>query len=226
MPSSILLIDNYDSFVFNLERYVRELGPETCVVRNDAVTVEEIRRMHPAAVILSPGPGIPQRAGICEAVVRELGAEIPILGVCLGHQAIATALGGQVVQTEPMHGRTSLVEHDGDGLYAHCENPLRVTRYHSLIVDEDSLPAALRVTARTREGIVMGISHREWPLHGVQFHPESVLTRHGHQLLANFLKRAGLTELATILSEELPVAAEDESDFFLREIDADAQRPA
>lgn len=225
MPSPVLLIDNYDSFVFNLERYVRELGQETCVVRNDAVTVGEIRRMRPAAVILSPGPGIPQQAGICEQVVRELGADVPILGVCLGHQAIASALGGRVIRSVPVHGRTSLVDHNGDGLFSECEQPLRVTRYHSLAVDEAALPDMLSVSARTREGIVMGISHRERPIYGVQFHPESVLTRCGHRLLMNFLHLAGWSGVALFESEERPPATEAENDFFVRGIDADALRP-
>ena len=190
----ILLIDNYDSFVFNLARYLAELGCATEVVRNDAISVAEIALRAPAAIVISPGPCTPTEAGISLDLIRELGPHIPILGVCLGHQAIAAALGGNIIRApEPVHGRTSLVHHDGARLFAGLPNPLCATRYHSLIVEESSLPAELRVTARTAERIPMALEHTTWPTFGVQFHPESILTEGGHQLLANFLQLAGLS---------------------------------
>ncbi len=187
----ILLVDNYDSFVYNLARYVGELGHEREVVRNDAVTVEQIRALSPRAIIISPGPCTPNEAGISLEVVERLGAEVPILGVCLGHQCIGQVHGGVVARARrPVHGKTSLVRHDGTGVFATLPNPLRVTRYHSLIVDlpDDS---ELGVCARTDEGEIMALAHRRDPVFGVQFHPESVLTERGHDLLANFL---GLAE--------------------------------
>jgi anthranilate synthase/aminodeoxychorismate synthase-like glutamine amidotransferase len=189
----ILLIDNYDSFVYNLARYLAEMGCPTRVVRNDRITVDAVREDPPAAILLSPGPCTPQQAGVSIDLVREFGGAVPILGVCLGHQAIAAALDAAVVRApEPVHGRTSLVYHDGRGLFEGLPNPFRAARYHSLVVDEHTLPAALRVTARTADGIVMAVEHRDQPLWGVQFHPESVLTEVGPQLLANFLRRAGI----------------------------------
>lgn len=189
----ILLIDNYDSFVYNLARYFEELGHTTHVLRNDAATVAEIASRPPAAIVISPGPCTPREAGISLDLIRELGPRVPILGVCLGHQAIAAALGGNVVRAvEPVHGRTSLVSHSASRLFAHLPSPLRVTRYHSLIVEERSLPADLRITSRTEDGVPMALEHVAWPLFGVQFHPESVLTEGGHQLLRNFLTLAGL----------------------------------
>ena len=189
----ILLIDNYDSFVFNLARYFRELGCEVAVVRNDVMSIAEITAMQPEAIVLSPGPCTPNEAGICLEVVRRLGPTTPILGVCLGHQTIAAALGGEVVRApEPIHGRASLVEHNGERLFAGLPNPLTATRYHSLIVPEATLPACLRVTARTTNGLIMGLEHLDWPIFGLQFHPESVLTSGGHRLLENFLETVGL----------------------------------
>lgn len=189
----ILLIDNYDSFVHNLARYVQRLGEETRVVRNDAVSVAEIRRMKPDAIVLSPGPCTPTEAGCSLEVVRELTGEVPILGVCLGHQTIAAALGGKVVRAkEPVHGRSSEVRHGGEGVFAGLPNPLTVGRYHSLVVEEKSLPPELDITARTADGTVMALTHRQHPVVGVQFHPESILTRGGYELLANFLRLAGL----------------------------------
>jgi anthranilate synthase/aminodeoxychorismate synthase-like glutamine amidotransferase len=189
----IVLIDNYDSFVYNLARYLAELECETQVVRNDAVTVAGVTRLSPQAIVISPGPCTPAEAGISRALIRELGPRVPILGVCLGHQALAAALGGNVVRArEPIHGRTSLVQHNGERLFAGLPNPLRATRYHSLIVEEETLPAELRVTARTSDGIPMALEHATWPAFGVQFHPESILTDLGHRLLANFLRIAGL----------------------------------
>lgn len=210
----ILLIDNYDSFVHNLARYLAELGCTTQVVRNDAITVTEIALLNPAAIVISPGPCTPQEAGISQAVVRALGPTIPILGVCLGHQAIASALGGRIVRaSEPVHGRTSLIEHHADGLFRGLPNPLRATRYHSLIVEEATLPCELSITARTEDGSPMALAHQTWPTLGVQFHPESILTDSGHRLLANFLSLAGLTPGAIpqgdlALPEPVPVSSE------------------
>jgi anthranilate synthase/aminodeoxychorismate synthase-like glutamine amidotransferase len=184
----ILVVDNYDSFVHNLARYLRELGCETEVVRNDAITVEDVLRRAPSHVVLSPGPCTPNEAGVSLELIRRLGARMPILGVCLGHQAIGQAYGGRVVRAlKPMHGRTSLVRHVGEGLFAGLPNPLRATRYHSLIVAADDLPAELVPTAYSEEGEIMGLGHRTHPVVGVQFHPEAVLTEHGHRLLKNFL---------------------------------------
>lgn len=203
----ILLIDNYDSFVHNLARYVRRLGQETQVVRNDAITVDEIRRLAPAAIVLSPGPCTPNEAGCSLDVVRQLSREVPILGVCLGHQTIAAAFGAKVVRApQPVHGRSSLVRHASQGVFAGIPNPMTVGRYHSLIVAEDSLPGELAVTARTDDGVVMALAHRQLPIVGVQFHPESILTSGGYELLANFLKLAGLKVPAGLPSfaEESP----------------------
>jgi anthranilate synthase/aminodeoxychorismate synthase-like glutamine amidotransferase len=189
----ILLIDNYDSFVYNLARYLAELGCSTQVVRNDTMAIAEIDRMAPEAIVISPGPCTPNEAGISLELIRQLGPRIPILGVCLGHQALAAALGGRVIRApEPVHGRTSLVQHNGTRLFAGLPNPLTATRYHSLIVEDSSLPPELRVTARTADGIPMALEHATWPAFGVQFHPESILTDSGHRLLANFLLLAGV----------------------------------
>jgi len=209
----IVLLDNYDSFVFNLSRYFVELGAETRVVRSDAVTVDELRAERPQAIVISPGPCTPDEAGISVDVVRNLGREIPILGVCLGHQAIGQALGGRVVRSpEPRHGRTSRVEHDATGLFEGLPTPLQAMRYHSLVVEEQSLPPELRVTARTRSGLVMGLAHRDWLVYGVQFHPESILTDQGHRLLANFLRLAGIPVTDVPSQERETVLAT--SDFF------------
>ena len=189
----LCLIDNYDSFVYNLERYFVELGCETQVIRNDAITVAEIRERGPSAIVISPGPCTPLEAGISLNLIRELSDSIPILGVCLGHQAIAAAFGGQVVRAlEPVHGRTSLIEHSQTDLFADLPNPLRVARYHSLVIDEQTLPRELIITARTADGVPMAMRHRTRRLYGVQFHPESVLTQFGRPLLANFLRLAGV----------------------------------
>jgi anthranilate synthase/aminodeoxychorismate synthase-like glutamine amidotransferase len=189
----ILLIDNYDSFVHNLARYVRELGCETLVRRNDAVSLSEVRMLAPEAIVLSPGPCTPRESGVSLDLIRALQGTVPLLGVCLGHQALAAGLGGQVVRApEPVHGRTSWVWHDGQDLFRALPQPLRAARYHSLVVTDEGLPADLKVTARTAEGLIMGLAHRQWPWYGVQFHPESILTDCGHQLLANFLWLAGI----------------------------------
>ena len=183
----LLIIDNYDSFVFNLARYAQEIGYETKVVRNDAIGVEQIRALAPEAIILSPGPCDPERAGICLDVVRKLGSTVPILGVCLGHQVIAAAYGARIVRGEPVHGRTSWVHHDRCGIFAGLPTPFEAARYHSLVVSPPSVPDSLEVTAVLADGTIMTLRHRQHRVVGVQFHPESVLTRQGHQLLANFL---------------------------------------
>ena len=184
----ILLIDNYDSFVYNLARYVQELGAEPRVLRHDAIAVEDIEKMSPSHIIISPGPCSPAEAGISTEVVRQLGHHIPILGVCLGHQCIGAAYGGAIVRARlPMHGKTSAIHHQGDGLFAGLPDPFVATRYHSLVIAPDSIPASLRVTARSEDGEIMAVQHTEHPVYGVQFHPESVLTEHGYRLLDHFL---------------------------------------
>ncbi len=206
----ILLIDNYDSFVHNLARYFRRLGNDTQVLRNDALDVAAVRLLRPDAIVLSPGPCTPIEAGCSLEIVRELSSEFPILGVCLGHQAIAAGLGGRVVRANlPMHGRTSLIEHDGTAEFHGLPNPFTVGRYHSLVVDENSLPQDLEVTARTSDGTVMAIRHRRWPVVGLQFHPESILTECGYALLANFLRRASVSFTAEVptLSDEYKYVA-------------------
>jgi len=194
----LLVLDNYDSFTFNLVQYLGELASthtlaaEVRVERNDALTLSEIRRLAPQALLISPGPGDPDQAGVCLEVLRELGPELPILGVCLGHQCLGQVFGGQVVRArELMHGKTSAVHHSGVGVFEGLPEPLTATRYHSLIVDRQTLPDALEITAWLEDGTIMGLRHRQWPhLQGVQFHPESVLTEGGHALLGNFLKQA------------------------------------
>ena len=189
----ILIIDNYDSFVHNLARYIEQLGVPTRVVRNDQMTVDEIRQLAPQAVVLSPGPCTPSEAGCSLELVRELHTSIPLFGVCLGHQTIAQALGGRVVRArEPFHGRSSVIQHNGRGVFADLPNPLTVGRYHSLVVEAASMPACLEATAWTEDGnTVMAVAHREYPVVGVQFHPESILTQAGYQLLANFIVLSG-----------------------------------
>ena len=192
---SVLMIDNYDSFTYNIVQYLGELGAEVETLRNDAVTLEDIAGKSFTHLIVSPGPCTPNEAGISMALIREYAGRLPILGVCLGHQAIGQVYGGQVVRApQVMHGKTSLVHHEGMGVFQGLENPLEVTRYHSLVVDRDSLPECLEITALTGDddvtpGLVMGLRHRTLDIEGVQFHPESILTRQGHQLLANFLER-------------------------------------
>jgi anthranilate synthase component II len=185
----VLVIDNYDSFTYNLVQYLGELGARIIVRRNDETSLEEIRTLLPNHIVISPGPGRPEDAGISLEVIRTFGPDHPILGVCLGHQAIGLACGGAVVPAPiPVHGKTSAVDHDGAGIFAGVGAGFEAGRYHSLMVSEDGLPEDLVVTARTRgDGLIMGLRHRRWPLHGVQFHPESVLTQEGRQLLRNFL---------------------------------------
>ena len=184
----LLVIDNYDSFTYNLVQYFGELGAVVEVRRNDEVSLDEIERMNPARLCVSPGPCTPHEAGISCAVVERFGPRLPVLGVCLGHQSIGQVYGGTVVRAPRlMHGKTSRIHHDGRGVFAGLANPFEATRYHSLVIDPPTVPGCLEVCARTDEGEIMGVRHREFPVHGVQFHPESILTAEGRKLLANFL---------------------------------------
>ena len=185
----LFILDNYDSFTYNLVQYFGDLGANPVVRRNDEITVAELAGMRPDRICISPGPGTPRDAGISEDIIRELGPSVPVLGVCLGHQAIGEVYGGEVVRAERlMHGKTSPILHVGNGVFAGLPSPFEATRYHSLVVKPESVPACLEVTARTAEGEIMGLRHREFPVHGVQFHPESILTSEGKRLLENFLK--------------------------------------
>ena len=190
----VLVIDNYDSFTYNLVQYLGELGADVQVMRNDVVTVSDVANAKADRIVISPGPGRPEHAGVTMDVIRALGERTPILGVCLGHQAIGAVFGGEVVRAGvPMHGKTSTIEHDGRGVFRGIAGPFQASRYHSLVVAETSLPRALEVTARTREDAsIMGLRHRTWPLYGVQFHPESILTGEGKTILANFLRCSDL----------------------------------
>jgi anthranilate synthase component 2 len=188
----ILLIDNYDSFTYNLYQYFCELGAEITVARNDKTTLEEIESAAPAAIVISPGPSNPEHAGISNDVIRHFGGRLPILGVCLGHQCVGYSYGGEVGYAgEIMHGKSSLVYHDGRGILKGLENPFEAIRYHSLAIQPESLPECLEVTARTDKGIIMGVRHREYPVEGIQFHPESIMTKVGKAILGNFLKVVG-----------------------------------
>lgn len=190
----LLLIDNYDSFTYNLVHYLGELGAVAEVVRNDKISVAEAIKLKPKAIVLSPGPCTPNEAGICLELIAKAGPTIPLLGVCLGHQAIGQAYGGKVIRAPaPMHGKMSTIKTTGRGLFAGFAQRFEVTRYHSLIVERASLPADLEITAETDDGIIMGLQHRSHPVHGVQFHPESIASEHGHDILANFLALAGLS---------------------------------
>jgi anthranilate synthase/aminodeoxychorismate synthase-like glutamine amidotransferase len=190
----ILIIDNYDSFIYNIARYVSELGYTPQVFRNDAITVSDIAQLSPQAIIISPGPCTPLEAGISIELVQTLGSTIPILGICLGHQAIAQAYGGKIVRSnQPVHGKCSLIHHHAQTIFKGMENPMQVGRYHSLAVEESSLPKDLSVTARTELGEIMAIQHQIHPVFGVQFHPESILTPHGKQLLSHFLQLSSPT---------------------------------
>jgi len=185
----VLVIDNYDSFTYNLVQYLGELGAEVQVVRNDAIEVEDALRLAPERIVLSPGPCTPNEAGICVPLIRAVAGKIPLLGVCLGHQAIGAAFGGEIVRAlRPMHGKTSLVHHTGQGVFHGLPNPLRVIRYHSLVIRRDTLPDELEITAETDEGEIMGIRHKHYPIEGVQFHPESIMSEAGLELLRNFLQ--------------------------------------
>ena len=188
MSPQVLLIDNYDSFTYNLYQYLCELGAEVTVRRNDAISVDEARQLQPDFIVISPGPGVPRDAGISIQLIRALGPTTPILGVCLGHQAIAEAFGGVVDRApELMHGKASDVYHDGSGVFEGLPSPFSAIRYHSLAATPEEVPQTLEVNAHTQSGVIMGVRHREYPVHGVQFHPESILTQHGKDLLRNFL---------------------------------------
>lgn len=195
----ILVIDNYDSFTYNLVHYLNELGADTAVYRNDALSVTEALGLKPAAVLLSPGPKAPDQAGICLPLLEAAPADLPILGVCLGHQAIGQAFGGEVIRAKAvMHGKVSKVRHNDKGIFNGLPNPFTATRYHSLAVRREDLPADLEVTAWTDDGEIMGVQHRTRPVFGVQFHPESIATEGGHQMLANFMDLAGVKRDAAI----------------------------
>ncbi len=190
----LLLIDNYDSFTYNLVQYLGELGQHSRVVRNDTIEVEEIAQIAPSAIVISPGPCTPNEAGISVAAVREFADKLPILGVCLGHQSICHAFGGEIVRApQVMHGKVSEIYHDSEGLFESLQNPFIATRYHSLIAQKNSLPDVLEVTAWTSDGIIMGVKHKQYDVYGVQFHPESFLTDCGHALLERFLQVSALT---------------------------------
>jgi len=195
----ILVIDNYDSFTYNIVQELGELGAKLTVYRNDKITVDEIRSLAPERIVISPGPGFPIDAGISLDLIRELGSSIPLLGVCLGHQAIGEAYGGLVVHApELMHGKTSMIYHEGDTILGDIPNPFEATRYHSLIVDEATLPDCLQITARTATGEIMGLRHKQHPVIGVQFHPESILTGCGLQILGNFLSYEPISSMVKV----------------------------
>ena len=192
VTARVLVIDNYDSFVYNLVQYLGELGAEPIVHRHDAITTDEAAALEPDAVLISPGPGRPEDAGMSTSIIRWAAGRIPVLGVCLGHQCIGAAWGGNVIRApEVMHGKTSRIHHEGAGVFAGLPSPFEATRYHSLLVERSSLPGEFEVTASTEDGLVMGLRHRDLDVEGVQFHPESILTASGHDLLANFLARVG-----------------------------------
>lgn len=187
-----VLIDNYDSFTYNLVHFIGELGAEVAVYRNDALTAQEVLDLNPSGIILSPGPCDPDKAGICLDLVKAAAGRVPMLGVCLGHQSIGQAFGGRIVRAPVcMHGKTSTIPHDGSRLFQGIPSPFTATRYHSLVIDRASMPPELTITAATEDGVIMALEHKTWPIFGVQFHPESIASEHGHQLLANFLTATG-----------------------------------
>jgi para-aminobenzoate synthetase component II len=186
-----LMIDNYDSFVYNLVRYLEELKEEVIVCRNDKLTLKDVEKMQPEGIIISPGPKSPEQSGICVDVIRAFSGRIPILGICLGHQSIGYAFGAEIVKgIEPVHGKVSDVQHDDSGVFNGIKNPVKVTRYHSLIIEKETLPECLMITSETSDGVIMGVRHREYLVEGVQFHPEAELTECGHEMLRNFLDEA------------------------------------
>ena len=188
MSFKVLVIDNYDSFVYNLVQYLGELGAEPLVKRHDAITINEVDEMSPHALLISPGPGNPKQAGISVDLIKWAAGKIPVLGICLGHQCIGEAWGGKIVHApQVMHGKTSLISHNASGLFKGIESPFNATRYHSLMVDPESFPEELEITAKTDDGLIMGVKHKEFEVHGLQFHPESILTSYGHKLIENFL---------------------------------------
>lgn len=188
MIQMILIIDNYDSFVYNLARYIEELGKEAVVIRNDKLTILQIEKMAPEGIIISPGPKDPKDTGICRQVIDFFKGKIPVLGICLGHQTIGYVFGASIIHgKEPVHGKLSFINHDNEGIFRGIKNPLKVTRYHSLVIDKDNLPECLQITCTTEDGVVMGVRHKEYLIEGVQFHPEAELTECGHEMLGNFL---------------------------------------
>jgi len=188
MSFKVLVIDNYDSFVYNLVQYLGELNAEPIVKRHDAITIDEVEDISPHALLISPGPGHPQQAGISVDLIKWAAGKIPVLGICLGHQCIGEAWGGKIVHApQVMHGKTSLISHNESGLFKNIESPFNATRYHSLMVDPESFPNELEITAKTDDGLIMGLKHKEFEIYGLQFHPESILTAYGHKLIENFL---------------------------------------
>lgn len=188
----LVLIDNYDSFTYNLVHYIGELGAECLVVRNDKISAQEVLDKKPQAIVLSPGPCTPNESGVCLDLIKAVDGNIPILGVCLGHQAIGQSYGGTIIRAkEPMHGKLSTITHTNKGVFAGLDKTFEVTRYHSLIIERETLPSCLEITAETEDGIIMGVQHKDDPVHGVQFHPESIASENGHRILANFLNIAG-----------------------------------
>lgn len=186
-----LMIDNYDSFVYNLVRYLEELEEDVCICRNDKLTIEDIEKMRPEGIIISPGPKSPEQSGICVDVIKEFSGKIPILGICLGHQSIGHAFDAQIVKgVEPIHGKVFEVKHNETGVFKGIKNPVKVTRYHSLVIDRETIPEQLQITCETSDGVIMGVRHKHYLVEGVQFHPEAELTECGHQMLNNFLKEA------------------------------------
>lgn len=204
----LILIDNYDSFTYNLVHFLGELGAESVVIRNDKVTAEEVIAQKPKAIVLSPGPCTPNEAGVCLDLIAKAGATIPLMGVCLGHQSIGQAYGGKVIRAPvPMHGKLSTIRHTGKGIFKGLPQDFEITRYHSLIVERETLPDCLEITAETDDGLIMGLQHTSHPVHGVQFHPESIASEYGHALLANFLELAGITPKREAIPTPRPKSA-------------------
>lgn len=202
-----LMIDNYDSFVYNLVRYFHELEEEILIYRNDKITIDDIRRINPEGIILSPGPKNPKEAGICNEIINTFKESVPILGICLGHQCIGYSFGGEIIKGDiPMHGKVSKVHHNGEGIFKNLPSSYNVTRYHSLVINKENLPYDLEITAETDDGAIMGVKHRNYNIEGVQFHPEAELTEYGHELLKNFIDRCR--------SNKTKISSKDEKDEF------------